>query len=52
MADPGVTMKAIQVSANLLFGKMIDSIAILFLLAGMGLIGFIAYWYLKVKRKK
>ena len=52
MTDPGVTMRTIQVSANLLFGKMIDSIAILFLLAGLGLIGFIAYWYLKVRRRK
>ena len=50
MADPAVTMQGIQVSANLLVGKMINNLAIVFLVAGISLLGFLSFWYFRKKR--
>ncbi len=51
VTDPAVTMQGIQVSANLLFGKLINNLAVVFLVAGIGLLGFLSYWYFRVKRR-
>jgi|ETN02SMinimDraft_4_1059925.scaffolds.fasta_scaffold312537_2 hypothetical protein len=53
MSDPtAVTMNTVQISANLLFGKMVNGLALFFLIAGLALFGFIAYWYVKVRKRK
>ena len=52
MTDPAVTMKTVQISANLLFAKLIDSIAVWVVLAGFALLGVFAYWYIKIRRNR
>lgn len=52
MTDPTIiTMKTVQVSANLLFAKMIDNITVWILLSGFALLAIFSYWYFRMRKR-
>ncbi len=48
---PVVTMKTVQVSANLLFEKMMGNLTLWLVLIGLVMICFVSFWYLKVRKR-
>lgn len=51
MAEPTGFISGLYVSANVFLGKLIHTLSIWFILAAVGILLFIAYWYIHRRRR-